>query len=55
MRLYAKPAGVRSDNGAEFAAARIMRWLRDDVIGPAFVAPDSRWQNGFVERFNGKL
>lgn len=32
-----------------------MRWLRDAAIGPAFVAPGSPWQNGFVESFNGKL
>ena len=39
MRLYGKPAHVRSDNGAEFTAARVMRWLRDAAIGPAFIAP----------------
>jgi len=55
MRLYGKPAFVRSDNGAEFTAAKVMRWLRDAAIGPAFVAPGSPWQNGFVESFNGKL
>ncbi|KVL04092.1 integrase [Burkholderia cepacia] len=55
MRLYGKPAFVRSDNGAEFTAARVMRWLRDAAIGPAFIAPGSPWQNGFVESFNGKL
>ena len=32
-----------------------MRWLRDQVIGPAFIAPGSPWQNGFIENFNGKL
>ena len=36
MRLYGKPAFVRSDNGAEFTAAKVMRWLRDAAIGPAF-------------------
>ncbi|AJX75390.1 integrase core domain protein [Burkholderia pseudomallei MSHR2543] len=41
--------------GAEFAAAKGMRWLRDAANGPAFIAPGSPWQNGFVERFNGKL
>jgi len=46
---------VRSDNGAEFTAAKVMRWLRDNAIGPAFIAPGSPWQNGFVESFNGKL
>ena len=55
MRLYGKPGFVRSDNGAEFTAAKVMRWLRDAAIGPAFIAPGSPWQNGFVESFNGKL
>ncbi len=55
MRLYGKPAFVRSDNGAEFTATKVMRWLRDAAIGPAFIAPGSPWQNGFVESFNGKL
>jgi transposase InsO family protein len=55
MRLYGKPTFVRSDNGAEFTAAKVMRWLRDNAIGPAFIAPGSPWQNGFVESFNGKL
>ena len=55
MRLYGKPAHLRSDNGAEFTATKVMRWLRDAAIGPAFIAPGSPWQNGFVESFNGKL
>ncbi|AIP56104.1 integrase catalytic subunit [Burkholderia pseudomallei] len=55
MRLYGKPAFVRSDNGAECTAAKVMRWLRDAAIGPAFIAPGSPWQNEFVESFNGKL
>lgn len=55
MRLHGKPAYIRSDNGAEFTAANVMRWLRDQAIGPTFIAPGSPWQNGFVESFNGKL
>ena len=55
MRLYGKPTYVRSDNGAEFTAARVMRWLRDNAIGPTFIALGSPWQNGFVKSFNGKL
>ena len=55
MRLYGKPAHVRSDNGAEFTATKVMRWLRDAAIGPAFIVPGSPWQNGFVESFTGKL
>lgn len=35
IRLYGKPALVRSDNGAEFTAAKVTRRLRDAAIGPA--------------------
>lgn len=55
MRLYGKPAFIRSDNGAEFTATTVMKWLRDQNVGPAHIKPGSSWQNGFVESFNGKL
>lgn len=55
MKLYGKPQYIRSDNGAEFTAGAVMRWLRDQNIGPAFIAPGRPWQNGFVESFHGKL
>jgi hypothetical protein len=31
------------------------RWRNTPAIGPAFIAPGSPCQNGFVESFNGKL
>lgn len=52
MRLYGKPAYIRSDNGAEFTAAKVMRWLRDQAIGPAFIAPG---RTASSRCFNGKL
>lgn len=55
MRLYGKPRYIRSDNGAEFTAIRVMKWLRDNAIGPTYIQPGSPWQNSFVESFNGKL
>ena len=55
MRIYCKPAFIRSDNGAEFTATAVMKWLRDQNIGPAYIKPGSPWQNGFAESFNGKL
>jgi putative transposase len=55
MKIYGKPACIRSDNGAEFTATAVMRWLRDQNIGPAFITPGSPWQNGYVESFHGKL
>lgn len=55
MKLHGKPAYIRSDNGAEFTATAVMRWLRDQNVGPAFITPGSPWQNGYVESFHGKL
>jgi len=55
MRLYGKPAFIRSDQGTEFTAGAVMRWLRDQQVGPAFIPPGRPWHNGFVESFNGKL
>ena len=55
MRLYGKPAFIRSDQGAEFTATRVMKWLRDMSVGPSFIPPGKPWHNGFVESFNGKL
>jgi transposase InsO family protein len=55
MRLHGKPTFIRSDQGAEFTAGAVMRWLRDQNVGPVFIAPGKPWQNGYVESFNGKL
>lgn len=55
MRLYGKPAFIRSDQGAEITATRVMKWLRDMNVGPSFIPPGKPWHNGFVESFNGKL
>ena len=55
MRLYGKPQFIRSDQGEEFTAAAVMRWLRDQQVGPHFIPPGKPWHNGFVESFNGKL
>jgi putative transposase len=39
MRIYDKPAFIRSDNGAEFTATAVMKWLRDQNIRPAYIKP----------------
>ncbi|HJW56985.1 MAG TPA: IS3 family transposase [Burkholderiaceae bacterium] len=55
MRLYGKPAYIRSDNGVEFTTTAVIKWLRDQNAGPAYIKPGRPWQNGFVESFYGKL
>lgn len=49
------PDHIRSDNGPEFTAKAVRKWL--DIIGvkTLFIQPGSPWENGYVESFNGKL
>lgn len=49
------PAYIRSDNGPEFVANSVRRWLAQAAVGTLFVAKGSPWENGYVESFNGKL
>lgn len=49
------PLHLRSDNGPEFVSAAILRWLTDNGINTAHIAPGKPWQNGTDESFNGKL
>ncbi len=50
------PRYTRTDNGPEFVAAKLRRWLRKEKgVLPVLIDPASPWQNGFVESFNGKL
>ncbi len=49
------PVHIRSDNGPEFTATRIRRWLAALDVDTLFIEPGSPWENGYVESFNGKL
>jgi transposase InsO family protein len=46
---------LRSDDGPEFVAAAILRWLDDAGIQTAHIAPGKPWQNGSNESFNSRL
>jgi putative transposase len=46
---------LRSDNGPEFVAGAILRWLQTAQIETALIDPGKPWQNGADESFNGKL
>ena len=43
------------DNGPEFTAALVRRWLEALHVETLFIEPGSPWENGYVESFNGKL
>jgi putative transposase len=49
------PEHIRSDNGSEFTARAVRRWLGRMGVKTLFIEPGSPWENGYVESFNGKM
>lgn len=49
------PKYIRSDNGPEFVAKKLIGWLAKLEVGPLFIHPGSPWENGYCESFNGKM
>ena len=52
---YGPPEHLRSDNGPEFTAKLVRRWLARVGVQTLFIQPGSPWENGYNESFNGKL
>ena len=55
MMQYSIPQHLRSDNGTEFIAGKIQRWLRENQIKTLYIEPGSPWKNGYIESFHGRL
>jgi putative transposase len=49
------PEYIRSDNGPEFVAKELRKWLGSLGTGTLYIEPGSPWENGYCESFNGKL
>ena len=49
------PEHIRSDNGPEFVAKELRKWLGQVGTGTLYIEPGSPWENGYCESFNGKL
>lgn len=49
------PAHIRSDNGPEFIATALRRWMEEQAVGALYIEPGSPWENPYIESFNGKL
>jgi transposase InsO family protein len=49
------PEHIRSDNGPEFTAKAVRKWLGRLGVRTLFIEPGSPWENGYIESFNGKL
>jgi putative transposase len=55
MLLRGIPDYMRSDNGPEFVAKEVRSWLAKLGTGTLYIEPGSPWENGYCERFNGKM
>ena len=53
--LRGVPKHIRSDNGSEFTAKAIRKWLARVGVKTLYIEPGSPWENGYVESFNDKL
>jgi putative transposase len=49
------PVHIRSDNGPEFIAQEVRRWVGSCEVGMLYVEPGSPWENGYAESFNSKV
>ena len=49
------PKFIRSDNGSEFIANAIKKWLKEKHVETLYIEPGSPWENGYIESFNGKF
>ncbi len=49
------PGHIRSDNGPEFTARALRKWLSRLGVKTLFIEPGSPWENGYIESFNGKM
>lgn len=49
------PRCIRSDNGPEFIAHAIRRWLAQVGVQTLYVEPGSPWENGYAESFHSRV
>jgi putative transposase len=57
-RLFAErgaPRFIRSDNGPEFIAQAVKRWLAASGVGTLYVEPGAPWENAYSETFISRL
>jgi putative transposase len=52
---HGPPEWLRSDNGPEFIAQVLKRWLAERGPKPKYIDPGCPWQNPYGESFNGCL
>ncbi len=57
-RLFSErgePAYIRSDNGPEFIAEAIKRWLESSGVKTLYIEPGAPWENAYSETFISRM
>lgn len=49
------PEFIRSDNGPEFIAEALKKWLKANGMQTRYIDPGKPWQNAYGESFNGRF
>ena len=49
------PTFIRSDNGPEFMAEAVQKWIADRGFKTLYIAPGSPWENPYSETFNSRF
>jgi transposase InsO family protein len=55
MLIRGVPGHIRSDNGPEFIASAIRRYLAAAGVETLYIEPGSPWENGYAESFHSRL
>lgn len=55
MAQHGIPKHIRSDNGSEFIAKEMKKWLTKMDVETMYIEPGAPWQNGYAESFNSRL
>ena len=53
--LRGVPGNIRSDNGPEFVAEAVRKWIGAVGARTAYIEPGSPWENGYIESFNARF
>jgi transposase InsO family protein len=55
LAMWGVPGHIRSDNGPEFIAQAIQRWLAQLGVETLYIEPGAPWENGYAESFNSRF
>jgi len=55
MITHGTPEYLRSDNGSEFTARAVRKWLQDVGTITTYIEPGSPWENAYIESFNSRM